>query len=115
MLCCASLSLLLSLAGSGPAPAQEAPAPSAAEAARHATGVCPPFQLRNAAGEVVDPVAGVNAGDPYSPKQTCGACHNYALITEGYHFMQGKGEPLSPRLESLYRWVLSPGDYGGRW
>ena len=115
MLSCAGLSLFLSLVGPSGAPAQEALSQAPAEAVRRATGVCPPFQLRNAAGEVVDPVAGANADDPYSPRQTCGACHNYALITEGYHFMQGKGEPLSPRLESLYRWVLSPGDYGGRW
>ena len=29
------------------------------------------------------------AGPTYSPKQTCGACHDYTQITKAYHFMQG--------------------------
>ena len=28
-------------------------------------------------------------GPAYSPKQTCGACHDYDAITKAYHFMQG--------------------------
>ncbi|MCX8118655.1 MAG: hypothetical protein N3G78_12070 [Desulfobacterota bacterium] len=27
---------------------------------------------------------------PYSPKKTCGACHDYDQITKGYHFQQGR-------------------------
>ena len=27
---------------------------------------------------------------PYSPKKTCGACHPYDQITNGYHFQQGR-------------------------
>lgn len=29
------------------------------------------------------------AGPAYSPKNTCGECHDYAAITSAYHFMQG--------------------------
>jgi hypothetical protein len=29
------------------------------------------------------------AGPAYSPKQTCGECHDYTQITKAYHFMQG--------------------------
>jgi hypothetical protein len=28
-------------------------------------------------------------GPAYSPKATCGACHDYTAITKAYHFMQG--------------------------
>jgi Cytochrome c3 len=28
---------------------------------------------------------------PYSPKNTCGTCHNYGRITSGYHFQQDSG------------------------
>jgi len=81
------------------------------------TDVCPPFFLRDAAGNSINPVAGINADVPYSPKKTCGAagCHNYEKITRGYHFQQGKDERPSKKLVSLYQWVLSPGQYGGRW
>lgn len=50
-----------------------------------AMGVCPPFPLRDEAGNVIDPAKGVNDTVPYSPRQTCGAsgCHDYAKITEG--------------------------------
>jgi hypothetical protein len=82
---------------------------------RSAKGVCPPFFLRDQKGRVIDPVHGVNASQPYSPKQTCGACHNYDKITRGYHFQQGKGEKVPPELSERYPWMTSPGNYGGRW
>ncbi len=78
-------------------------------------GVCTPFKLRDEQGQVIDPVHGVNDKVPYSPKQTCGACHNYQLITEGYHFTQGKGEALPKDFAARYNWVLFPGNYGGNW
>ncbi len=80
-------------------------------------GVCPPFPLRDEAGNLIDPVHGVNDAVPYSPKQTCGTtgCHDYEKITEGFHFMQGKGEPLPDIFASRYNWVTSPGNYGGTW
>lgn len=80
-------------------------------------GVCPPFFLRDEAGRVINPVTGENADQPYSPRQTCGAsgCHNYDLITEGFHFTQGKGEKLPPEYAARYGWVKYPGNYGGNW
>lgn len=81
------------------------------------SGVCPPFFLRDDAGAVINPTKGENADKPYSPRQTCGTsgCHNYEKITQGYHFQQGKDEKPSKKLASLYQWVVSPGQYGGRW
>jgi len=80
-------------------------------------GVCPPFLLRDEQGEVINPVQGMNDRVPYSPRQTCGAsgCHDYAKITEGYHFQQGRGESVPPVMAERYNWVTSPGNYGGNW
>ena len=80
-------------------------------------GVCPPFFIRDEAGAIINPVKNQNVDMPYSPKQTCGltGCHNYEKITEGYHFQQGKDEEANEELRILYQWVLSPGQYGGRW
>jgi len=82
-----------------------------------AMGVCPPFMLRDEKGNVIDPAKGANADLPYSPKQTCGAsgCHDYNLITQGFHFRQGKGETLPKEYAALYNWVTYPGVYGGTW
>ncbi len=82
-----------------------------------ALGVCPPFPLRDESGKVIDPIHGVNDTTPYSPKQTCGTsgCHDYARITEGFHFSQGKGELPPKEFAARYNWVSSPGNYGGNW
>ena len=40
----------------------------------------------------INPLKDENAGKPYSPKMTCGACHDYEKITKGFHFTQGVGE-----------------------
>ncbi len=82
-----------------------------------AIDVCPPFQLRDEAGNIIDPVKGINDTVPYSPKQTCGVsgCHNYEKITEGFHFTQGKGEKVPDAMAKRYNWVSSPGNYGGNW
>ncbi len=81
------------------------------------SGVCPPFQLRDEAGNVIDPTKGVNDTVPYSPKQTCGAsgCHDYGKITEGYHFTQGRGEDPTPDQKRRVGWATTPGNYGGTW
>lgn len=78
-------------------------------------GVCPPFQLRDEEGNVINPVAGENADKPYSPKQTCGRCHDYDRITQGYHFMQGKGEEPTADQKARCMWTSTPGNYGGTW
>jgi formate dehydrogenase gamma subunit len=82
-----------------------------------AADVCPPFYLKDEAGNIIDPVHNVNAGEPYSPKQTCGAvgCHDYNLITKGYHFTQGKGENPTKEQQERVLWALTPGNYGGSW
>jgi len=91
--------------------------PAFSEEARpgSAEGVCPAFHLLDAEGNVIDPVHGTNADKPYSPKQTCGKCHDYEKITKGYHFTMGKGHSPTPDQAERCGWVLSPGQYGGTW
>ncbi len=80
-----------------------------------ALGACPSYFLRDESGAIINPVTGENADKPYSPKETCGQCHDYDLITRGYHFTHGKGEELPEDHKERYAWVTSPGQYGGRW
>lgn len=54
---------------------------------------------------------------PYSPKRTCGACHDYEQITKGYHFQQGRTDgsgkiAIRDTLNPKYPWNLSFGMYG---
>jgi hypothetical protein len=54
---------------------------------------------------------------PYSPKKTCGDCHNYDQITNGYHFQQGRTDGtgkiiISDTFDPKYPWNLSSGMYG---
>ncbi len=79
------------------------------------SGVCPPFHLRDEQGRVINPVTGENADQPYSPRQTCGACHDYDKIVQGYHFAQGKGEPPTADQTARVAWTSTPGNYGGSW
>lgn len=79
------------------------------------TGVCPPFYLIAENGDTINPATGQNTDLPYSPKQTCGKCHDYDLITEGYHFQQGKGEEPTENHKMRVGWASSPGNYGGGW
>lgn len=77
--------------------------------------VCPPFFLRDEDGNIINPVAGTNVDKPYSPKQTCGACHDYDKITEGYHFQQGADEKPTELQAERCQWASTPGNYGGTW
>ncbi|MDK2972967.1 MAG: hypothetical protein PWP23_2722 [Candidatus Sumerlaeota bacterium] len=79
------------------------------------SGVCPPFHLRTESGEIINPRTGENATQPYSPKQTCGQCHDYDLITQGFHFTQGAGEEPTADQAARCQWVSTPGNYGGTW
>jgi hypothetical protein len=59
----------------------------------------------------------VESKTPYSPKKTCGGCHNYDQITNGYHFQQGRTDGMgkiviSDAFEPKYPWSLSSGMYG---
>jgi len=87
------------------------------EAISKPMGVCPPFFLRDEKGNIINPVKGINASVPYSPKQTCGAsgCHDYSKITKGFHFQQGANEEVPPEMQERYTWVSHPGNYGGNW
>jgi hypothetical protein len=65
--------------------------------------------LRNEQGDKITAV--LNSVDPYSPKKTCGVCHNYSVITSGYHFQQGF-DVIKDRYDSRKPWILSPGMFG---
>lgn len=63
--------------------------------------------------------ATIGAGDnvPYSPKQSCGTCHDYNLITRGYHFQQGRTDAagtitVTDTYNPAKPWILSAGMYG---
>ncbi len=79
------------------------------------TGVCPPFNLYDENGTLIDPMKGINADKPFSPKQTCGKCHDYEKITMGFHFQQGKDETAEGTFADRYQWATTPGNYGGNW
>jgi len=54
---------------------------------------------------------------PYSPKNTCGECHNYDAITNAYHFQQGRTDAdgniiVGDDLDSRLPWLVSRGMYG---
>lgn len=66
--------------------------------------------LRNEQGDRI--TAGLNSVDAYSPKKTCGVCHNYSTITSGYHFQQGF-DVMKDGFDKAKPWILSPGMYGG--
>ena len=65
--------------------------------------------LKNEQGDRINPRE--NSSDPYSPRKTCGGCHNYGLITSGYHFQQGFDQ-MSDRYDEKRPWLLSPGMFG---
>jgi hypothetical protein len=59
----------------------------------------------------------IESKNPYSPKKTCGGCHDYERITNGYHFQQGRTDKdrkivISDTFDQKYPWNLSYGMYG---
>jgi hypothetical protein len=68
-----------------------------------------PIWLFNEQGDRITP--NQNMVDPYSPRKTCGTCHDYTTITRGYHFQQGFDE-IRPNVDPRRSWILSPGMYG---
>jgi hypothetical protein len=42
--------------------------------------------LRDRFGTVIQ----LGSREPYSPRETCGACHDVTAIANGYHFQQGR-------------------------
>ena len=74
-------------------------------------GSCLPFHLRTDSGEIINPLTGANADQPYSTRQTCGKCHDYDKITAGYHFQQGRSV-ISDSFNEDEPWSLSDGMFG---
>jgi hypothetical protein len=64
--------------------------------------------LRGYDGAPIDPATSTA---PYSPRQTCGGCHDYERITQGYHFQQGF-DVISDRYSEAEPWIKSPGMVG---
>lgn len=56
--------------------------------------------------------------EPYSPRQTCGACHDVDEIANGYHFQQGRTNAFGSiqTKDDFFAdgrdWLKSPGMYG---
>ncbi len=70
------------------------------------TRACVPFHLKTEDGKIINPLTGENADQPYSTRQTCGACHDYDKITKGYHFQQG-WDRIKDDFNEKKPWVLS--------
>ncbi len=81
--------------------------PPASGTERH----CVPFHLKTEDGKIINPLTGENADQPYSSRQTCGACHDYNKITRGYHFQQG-WDRIKDGYSKDKPWVLSDGMLG---
>ncbi len=71
----------------------------------------PAVPLLDAAGNAMDPAAA--DAKPYSPRQTCGGCHDYEAIAGAYHFQMG-----ADKIRDDYGvaegkpWILSDGQAG---
>lgn len=75
----------------------------------------PALNLLDGDGNIIDPVNGVNAEAPFSTRQTCGQCHDYDTITQGYHFQMGWDTISDSHGQKSGRpWSLSDG-FMGRW
>jgi len=75
----------------------------------------PAINLLDANGDLIDPVNGENAAAPFSTRQTCGMCHDYDVITQGYHFQMGWDTVADDFGAGEGRpWSLSNG-FLGRW
>ncbi len=89
--------------------------PGKTQATSSPAGVCPPFYLRDEDGQIINPAKDENVGKPYSPKMTCGTCHDYEKITQGFHFTQGMGEAPTAEQTARCLWASTPGNFGGNW
>jgi len=72
-----------------------------------------PFYLLDKDGHRVIPEA--KNPKPYSPRQTCGACHDYEIINKSYHFQLGADEISDDFGAAVGKpWVSSAGQFGGQ-
>jgi hypothetical protein len=55
----------------------------------------------------------LNSDKPYSPKQTCGACHDYEAINKAYHFQLGADQISDDYGKKVGKpWISSLGQFG---
>ena len=60
----------------------------------------------------------VASTEPYSPRATCGPCHDVDAIANGYHFQQGRTDAVGNvhTADDYFAdgrdWLKSPGMYG---
>jgi hypothetical protein len=73
----------------------------------HATDSAGAVTLRDRLGNPLAP----GSTTPYSPQKTCGGCHDVSVITQGYHFQQGK-QVVADNYNTAKPWLLSDGMYG---
>jgi hypothetical protein len=101
-----SLALLAACSDSNDSVASVTPLP---QPATH-----PEVILRDVQGEALP----VDSTEPYSPRMTCGRCHDVDTIANAYHFQQGRIDAvgvIEPRLQQPWQpdvSVLSPGMFG---
>ncbi|OGR24838.1 MAG: hypothetical protein A2277_08600 [Desulfobacterales bacterium RIFOXYA12_FULL_46_15] len=75
---------------------------------------CPPFFLKTEKGEIINPMTGENADQPYSSRKTCGTCHDVDKISKGYHFMMDWDKASDDRFKNTQTpWLVSTGLTGG--
>jgi formate dehydrogenase gamma subunit len=75
----------------------------------------PAIYLLDANGSFINPVRGDNADTPFSTKRTCGMCHDYSQITQGFHFQMGWDVVSDDYgVEQGRPWSISNG-FLGRW
>lgn len=105
----ALLAGLLAALGAACGGGGEAPvAPSVSRSAHTALGDgSDVIVLRDRTGAAIP----VGSTTPYSPERTCGGCHDFSLVTQGYHFQQGK-EVVADAYNPSKPWLLSDGMYG---
>ena len=73
----------------------------------------PPVALMDHEGNEIS----LPSATSYSPRNTCGECHDYEAITNAYHFQQGrtniKGNIIvTDDFNSIQPWKISKGMYG---
>ena len=102
------LAALNAACGGGEAPdAKPTDTSRAALSTHHTTEATGAVVLKDRLG---NPIAR-GSTTPYSPEKTCGGCHDFSVITQGYHFQQGK-QVVADNYNPGKPWLLSDGMYG---
>ncbi len=75
----------------------------------------PPINLFDDDFNIINPITGENATEPFSTENTCGTCHDYKTVTSGYHFQMGWNKVSDTfGASSRQPWSLSDG-FMGKW